>query len=168
MVLNFFQTAPLQNNKHRKSHNKKPPKTKLQYKVFCISPVSEITAPTNTAYQCTIIILLCNKKHGPSNAHVLFAKRAPLAKRYPIRASSETHTKKSASPQHRCRPPPVPTIVSCTRTIGLSLRDDRDSTCMPRDPSNHKRMEMIAIGLSNGVRFNERHATHSASEGEDH
>ena len=99
---------------------------------------------------------------------ICFAKRAPLAKRYPIRASSETRTKKVASPQHRCRPPPVPTIVSRTRTIGLSLRDDRDSTCMPRDPSNHKRMEMRAIGLSNGVRFNERHATHSASEGEDH
>ena len=133
--------------------------------------MSEITASTNTAYQCTITIRLC-KKNGPSNAHVVSFDLAPLAKRYPkrnpIRASSETHTKKTASPQHRCGPPPVPTIVSRTRTIGLSLREDRDSTCMPRDPSNHKRMEMRAIGLSNGVRFNERHATHSASEGEDH
>ena len=80
---------------------------------------------------------------------------APLAKRYPkrnpIRASSETHTKKTASPQHRCGPPPVPTIVSRTRTIGLSLHDDRDATRMPRDPNNHKRMEMKTIGLSDIV-----------------
>lgn len=67
-----------------------------------------------------------------------------------VRVQKLTQTK-TASPQHRCGPPPVPTIVSCTRTIGLSLRDDRDSTCMPRDPNNHKRMEMRAIGLSDIV-----------------
>ena len=101
--------------------------------------------------QTTILCIL----NARSNAHVFSFGLVPLAKRYPkrnpIRASSETHTKNTASPQHRCGPPPVPTIVSCTRTIGLSLRDDRDSTCMPRDPSNHKRMEMRAIGLSNGI-----------------
>ena len=84
--------------------------------------MSEITASTNTAYQCTITIRLC-KKNGPSNAHVVSFDLAPLAKRYPkrnpIRASSETHTKKTASPQHRCGPPPVPTIVEIFTMTGM-------------------------------------------------
>jgi hypothetical protein len=32
-----------------------------------------------------------------------------------------------------------------------NLHDDRDSTRMPRDPNNHKRMEMKTIGLSDIV-----------------
>lgn len=95
--------------------------------------------------------IIVQKKHGPSNAHLFSFDRAPLAKRYPIRASSETHTKKRRHPNTGVVPHLSPTIVSCTRTIGLSLRDDRDSTCMPRDPNNHKRMEMRAIGLSDIV-----------------
>ena len=59
--------------------------------------------------------------------------------------------KKRRHPNTGVVPHLSPTIVSCTRTIGLSLRDDRDSTCMPRDPNNHKRMEMRAIGLSDIV-----------------